>query len=263
MKKILNSFAFIVVLASCETVVDLDYKSNQSRIIIEGNITDQPGPYLVKISKSVSLTESINYPLVDNAIVVIHDDRGNIDSLIPAGSGIYRTTHLKGVEGVTYNLTVKVDDQIFTARSTMPARVPFESVKVDQISFMGDIEYNLIPIYKDPVETGNNYRFELSINEKFVNQYLMLNDEIQNGAVNTMRLEIYDDDIVFKKGDVINLTMQCVDKNVSSFYKALALMSDSGPGGGVTPDNPPNNISNDALGIFSAHTVETKTVEIP
>jgi len=38
----------------------------------------------------------------------------------------------------------------------------------------------------------------------------------------------------------------------------LALMSDSGPGGGTTPNNPPNNLSNGALGLFSAHTAELK-----
>ncbi len=92
---------------------------------------------------------------------------------------------------------------------------------------------------------------------------MVLNDEIRNGLVNTLKLEINDDDLDFKQGDLISIEMQCIDKKVSMFYTALALMNDSGPGGGTTPNNPPNNISNGALGIFSAHTVENKSTVIP
>jgi hypothetical protein len=65
-----------------------------------------------------------------------------------------------------------------------------------------------------------------------------------------------------KPGDLISIEMQCVDKKVSSFYTFLTLMG-TGPGGGTTPNNPPNNISNGSLGLFSAHTVETRSVTIP
>lgn len=108
-----------------------------------------------------------------------------------------------------------------------------------------------------------NYRFVLSVKNKLINQHLVLNDEIRNGLVNTLKLEINDDDLDFKPGDLISIEMQCIDKKVSMFYTALALMNDSGPGGGTTPNNPPNNISNGALGIFSAHTVENKSTVIP
>jgi hypothetical protein len=78
-----------------------------------------------------------------------------------------------------------------------------------------------------------------------------------------VRLELNDDDLDLKAGDLISLNMQCIDKHVSVFYTTLALMGDSGPGGGTTPNNPQNNISNGALGIFSAHTTETRTARIP
>jgi hypothetical protein len=103
----------------------------------------------------------------------------------------------------------------------------------------------------------------LWLNNKLINQQLMQNDEVRNGVVNTVRLEINDDDIEFKPADSITLQMQCIDKNVALYYRTLALIADSGPGGGTTPNNPPNNISNGALGLFSAHTVEVKSVTLP
>lgn len=263
MKNILSIIVTVLLFTACEKVIDLDYKSNQSKIVIEGNITNEAGPYLVKITRSVSLTGTGAYPTIDDAAVTISDDAGNSESLNPLGNGIYQTTNLKDVEGRTYTLTVEAEGRIYTAQSAMPQRVPFDSVKIEKVSIGGETEYNLIPIYHDPIEKGNNYRFVLSVNNKLVNQHLVLNDEVKNGLVNTLKLEINDDDLELEPGDLISIQMQCIDKTVSLFYTSLALMGDTGPGGGTTPNNPPNNISNGALGIFSVHTVETKNVVIP
>lgn len=263
MKDIISILFIALLFTSCEKVIDLDYKGNQSRIVIEGNIDNEAGPYLIKITKSIGLSESGAYPAIDNAVVTISDDSGNSETLTPQGSGVYSTTMLEGIEGRTYTLTVETEGQTYTAQSTMPQHVPFDSIKVEEVTIGGDIEYQLIPVYKDPIAKGNNYRFVLSVNNKLFNQHLIQTDEIKNGLINTLRLEIDDEDIKLKPGDSVAIKMQCIDKNVQLFYTTLALMTDSGPGGGTTPNNPPGNISNGALGIFSAHTVEMKRVEIP
>lgn len=263
MKNMLLILSLTWLLAGCEKTVELDYKSNQSRIIIEGNITNQTGPYGVKISKSLGLSETGNYPAVDGAVVTISDDAGNSETLLPESSGVYRTSVLSGVEGRTYTLTVMVENRTYTAQSTMPVRVAFDSIKVEEIIFTGEAEYNLIPVYRDPVTKGNIYRFVLSVNDRLISQHFVQNDEVKNGVVNTTRLEVNDGDLELKSGDLIGIKMQCIDKKAGLFYTTLALMGDSGPGGGTTPNNPPNNFSNGALGLFSAHTEEEKIVTIP
>ncbi|MFT3822926.1 MAG: DUF4249 family protein [Chitinophagaceae bacterium] len=253
----------LVLFTSCEKKVDLSYKDNQSRIVIEGNITNQPGPYYVKITGSVALPATGAYPTVDDAVVSISDNAGNSETLVAQGSGIYRTTALSGVQGRVYTLTVKTGGQTYTAQSTMPQRVAFDSVKIEKLTIAGDVEFNLIPVYRDPVAKGNNYRFLLSVNGKLINQHFIQNDVVKNGLVNTLRLEINDDDLKLKSGDQVDLEMQCIDEGVALFYTTLALIADSGPGGGTTPNNPPNNLSNGALGLFSAHTVEAKRTSVP
>ena len=148
-------------------------------------------------------------------------------------------------------------------QSTMPQKVLFDSIKVEKLVITGETEYNLIPIYNDPIAKGNNYRFVLSVNSKLINQHFIQNDEVKNGVVNTLRLEINDNDLKLKAGDLVAIRMQCIDKKVALYYTALALIADNGPGGGTTPNNPPGNISNGALGVFSAHTIEMKSVTIP
>jgi len=263
MKNITIIAFFSLLFAGCEKTIELDYKANQSQIIIEGNISNGPGPYFVKISKSIGLSDLGDYPTVDNAAVAISDDAGKSETLVFEGNGVYRTTSITGVEGRTYTLTVEAEGQTYTAQSTMPQQVPFDSIKVEEVELLGGTEYNIIPIYLDPIAKGNNYRFELSINGEIVKQHLIQSDEIRNGVANTLRLELNDDDLALNAGDTITLMMQCIDENVASFYTALILMEDNGPGGGTTPSNPPNNITgNGALGIFSAYTTQTKTAII-
>lgn len=260
MKNSISILFIILLFTGCEKVVELKYKDNKSQVIIEGNITNEAGPYYVKITKSISLTDTGSYPVIDNAIVTISDDIGNSEILTSSGNGIYRTNTLTGVEGRTYTLTVQAENQTYTAQSTMPQKVPFDSIKVETNIVTGETEYSLIPVYKDPLTKGNNYQFILWVNGKLINQHLVQNDVVRNGVVNSVRLEINDDDIEFKPRDLIAMKMQCIDKNAALYYTTLALIADSGPGGGTTPNNPQNNISNGALGLFSAHTVEGKSV---
>src|SRR5687767_3322151 len=228
MKNSTSIILIILLFTSCEKTVDLKYKGNQSRVIIEGNITNEPGPYFVKITKSVSLSETEDYSAINNAVVTISDDAGNSETLTPQGNGMYRTNSLAGLPGHTYMLTVNAENQTYAAQSTMPRQVPFDSIKVEQFAFGGDVESNIIPVYTDPIGKGNNYRFVLSVNNRLINQHLVQNDEVTNGLVNTVRLEIDDNILKLKTGDSITLKMQCIDKNVALYYTTLALMGDSG-----------------------------------
>jgi hypothetical protein len=264
MKNSILFFAIVLLLfTSCEKKVNLSYKGNNARVVIEGNITNEAGPYFIKITKSVNLTATETNPTIDDAVVAISDNAGNNETLTSLGKGMYRTAVLNGVEGRTYTLTVKTEGQTYTAQSTMPQQVAFDSIKIETLTVIGEVEFNIIPVYKDPIAKGNYYRFLLSVNNKLINQHFIQNDEVRNGLVNTSRLEINDEDLELKTGDTVDIKMQCIDKSVALYYTALALMADSGPGGGTTPNNPPNNLSNGALGVFSAHTVAMKRVTIP
>jgi hypothetical protein len=263
MKNVLSLAVISLAFTSCEKTIELDYKSNQSKTIIEGNITNEPGPYFVRITKSIRLTDTAEYPTIDDATVAISDNAGNSETLIPQGNGLYKTNMLTGVQGRTYNLSVNAENKTYSAESTMQQLILLDSIKVETVVMFGETEYNLIPVYHDPITKGNNYRFQLSVNNKLINQHFIQNDEIKNGVVNTLRLELNDNDLTLTSGDTISITMQCIDKNVALYYNTLVLMADSGPGGGTTPNNPPTNISNGAFGIFSAHTVQTKTIILP
>jgi hypothetical protein len=261
MKNITIIIAALFMLSSCTEVIDLKLKSNVQKVVIEGNITNQAGPYFVKITKSTELKTVGEKPTIDNADVSISDDKGNKETLKSVGGGLYQTNTLVGTEGATYTLIAKIGADTYTAKSTMPSFVALDSIKINENSFGGEKDYDFIPVYKDPVASGDIYRFLLSVNDVLMKSHFILNDLVENGLTNKQHLQNITE-TKFKTGDKIKVQMQKVDSKVGLYYTTLVLTTDSGPGGGTTPANPPSNISNGALGVFSAHTVQEKSTVI-
>ena len=129
MKQLLFLVATLFFLTSCEKEINLDLEDKSGNIVIEGNVTNQTGPYYVKVTKSVAFTEENKYPEVANAIVVISDNTGQADTLQYVADGLYRTTHLVSTPGNTYDLNVTAEGKNYTAESTMPQPVTLDSLK--------------------------------------------------------------------------------------------------------------------------------------
>ena len=69
--------AFLLILfAACEKVIVIDLKDTEPQIVIDGTVTDQPGPYTVKISKTGDKYSTSKYPAVYGAIVKIAENTG-------------------------------------------------------------------------------------------------------------------------------------------------------------------------------------------
>jgi len=47
----------IVLLTSCQKVIDVNLNDSDPHYIIEGNVTDQAGPYTVRISRSINFSD--------------------------------------------------------------------------------------------------------------------------------------------------------------------------------------------------------------
>jgi hypothetical protein len=170
---------------------------------------------------------------------------------------------LQGVTGRTYNLSVTIDGKNYTAQSTMPQLVNFDSIRLSRNIANDKEEITAIPRYTDPVQIGNGYRFKQTINGKLDPTYFVFNDNLNNGLANQRPLRSGDPDVEIVVGDRISIEMQCLSKSAYDFFYSLSQQSGNGPGGGTAPANPVNNISGNALGIFSAHTVQVRTIIVP
>jgi hypothetical protein len=249
-------------LVGCEKEIQLPLDTNQSILVIDGSITDEAGPYTIRLSKSMPITSVANYIGITNALVIVKDNTGKIDTLQHDQQGLYKTKTMKGMYGNTYFLEVVVDNKKYTASSTMPQKVGLDSLRINPFPVNNEIRYSVIPVYADPIALGNSYRFVQKINDTLDQTFHVFNDNLNNGKVNQRPLRSGTDSLEVKLKDLVSVEMHCITRPTYLYYYTINQQSGAGPGGGTTPSNPPSNIVGGALGIFSAHTVERKQIII-
>jgi hypothetical protein len=250
--------AFFVFFTSCEKVIDVDLNSSSPAIVIEGSISDQPGPHVVKISKTVNFDESNIFPAVTGALVTLSDDIGNAEVLAEVSPGVYHSTTLAGIPGRTYTLKVIDDGKEYTATSTMYLPVPIDTLTISSFGF-GNSENKIINLkFNDPAGIENFYRVIQIINGDTLSSISVDSDLLLDGELITYPVFVED----IESGDSVRMVLQSIDENVLIYLRLLNQLSGNGDQS-ASPANPPSNFSNSALGYFSAHAETSKLIVIP
>ncbi len=252
--KIAAAIGMAIILASCEKVINVDLKSATPKIVIEG-IVNNSDPAKVVISKSVSFSNTSTYPAVTGATVNISDNAGNTYTLAETVAGTYTNALLVGVPGSTYTLAVTAEGKNYTASCTMQPPVNMdtlyqETLTVTAKSIIATAEFT------DPAGFGNSYHFVETVNGKRNKTIFVVDDLFQDGGL--ISYQLFDEDLKLKAGDVVQVEMQCIDRVVFRYLRGIQDLQFNN----TVPANPDNNISNNALGYFSAHTAQKKTIVI-
>ena len=245
------AIAALVPLLSCTKVVDINLNKSNPKYVIEGNVTDQRGPYQVAITRTVNFDESNSYPPVSGALVIIADaTMGITDTLSEQRPGRYLTGRIAGASGHSYRLAVTISGATFAAVSTMPLLVRLDTIVQGTGGFSREAQ--VIPVYADPAGTANYYLFLVTKKDTAQRELSVRNDVGTDGAVASRPLRT-DAEI----GDPITVEMQCIDlPNYDYFFGLVQDLRQTT----ATPSNPTSNISGGALGYFSAHTTQRRTI---
>ncbi len=256
----------ILFISPCKEVIEIDPNISDPKIVIEGTVTDRPGPYKVLISKTADYYDQANYPAVAGAQVTISDDNGFSDQLTETSAGVYRTTLLQGIPGRTYTLTVSVDGQTYGAESTMPVALEIDSLYYN-VSEGGvrprDKEgYELICIFTDHPQVEDFGRIKVYRNNEVVDGYFVYNGRLSDG--NVIEYDRIRTDL--KLNDFVKVELLLIDEPTYEFYSTIGNASAStGSKGKIqtkTPANPKTNLSGGALGYFAAFTVRSDSLWI-
>jgi hypothetical protein len=107
--RVIYIFCFLVILLdSCIEPIELSLDSSQISLVVDGMITDQPGPYTVKVYKSTALEHSINKTVwAEGLKITIHDDQGYSEQLVEASPGNYQTNYIEGIVGHSYYIRIE------------------------------------------------------------------------------------------------------------------------------------------------------------
>jgi hypothetical protein len=250
--------ALLMALTGCQKVINLNLKDATGKYVIEGNITDLPGPYKVTISQVGKVTDNYVFNGVSQANVVVRDNAGNSETLQEMQTGIYQTATLTGVEGRTYYLSIAVGGQHFTSSSTMPARVPLDSLYTEDVFNFSKTVKTVVPVFTDPPGHGNCYRFNQTINGVLDKTLYYMNDDFTDGKKSTWHLLRPDPDSTLHLNDLVKVEMQCIDYPIYKYWYSMD-QSSLGDGSNLAA-NPVTNIMGGALGYFSAHTSQTRSI---
>jgi len=249
------------IFVSCEKVIDPKLNLSESKIVIEGNIFDQSGPYTVSITRTLNYKERNNFPPVSGAVVKIQDDFGNSEILTEASPGRYKTLTTQGIPGRTYTIDVIIDGKTYKAVSKMPPAVTIDTLRVEELVTPSKVEKYISATYSDPADPDNYYRFIEIINGIEQSNIFIDNDQLKSQQSITKALLSPPDNTEINSGDTVTVLLQAIDYNVYEYFRTLLQITNTDF---VTalPTNPLTNFGNGALGYFNACAVRSKTIVI-
>ena len=256
--KYLLAISLLCILAGCQKVIEIKLDSSETRYILTGKVTDQPGGCQVSLTQSKAFSENNQFPGIGGAKVSI-DDNGITSVLTESSAGVYTDSSLTGQPGHTYHLTVQTGSMTFTASSIMPQPVGLDSIYA-KTSALSSGQYITV-VYKDPLHVANYYHFIQYVNGRKEPSIFVSDDEFTDGITVRSQLNYNNDtndptrDI--KVGDSVGIEMICNDAAVYQFWYSLSNGA-TGAGNSASPANPVSNIAGGAIGYFSAQTVRRR-----
>lgn len=169
-KYISVSFLFLaIIVAGCQTEIDVDMPEYEPKIVIEGTI-ENGQPAIVTLSRSISYLSEINLEyllnnvMISDAEVTVTASDGETDTLAfqycPDAPMLFAfvSPSLRGKEHTRYTLSVKYDDKLYTAETTIPGTFALDSVWFDNPSeFINSDSMRVIRVLMTDNGAENNY----------------------------------------------------------------------------------------------------------
>ena len=260
---ILYSILLVSGLPSCEKVIDPRIHNSAPIIVVDGEVTNHVlTGSVVQLSYTNQVQSDNSIVPLSGATVTIQEDHGTVYSLPEVSTGVYRNLNLVGSTGKVYHLkVVTTNGIILRSTSTMPVQVNLDSLAVEDFPNFGKTVKVVTPFYKDPAGFGNNYLLSLFKNGRLIKDIFAYDDSFIDGKTVTFPLLYLREADEFKKGDLIDVVMHCTDAANYKYWFSFSQSSTGSPT--AVPDNPISNIEGNAIGIFSAHTYQKRSILIP
>ncbi len=126
----------LFILEGCKELYKPEISTDQSAIVIQGMLTNNPGELEVTITKAVPYgSDSKGIPIID-CNVTIKDDKGKIYPLTYNRHGKYTNATLYALEGETYSLNVVTadGDEFRSDNQTLPPKYKQDSIYGAKVS---------------------------------------------------------------------------------------------------------------------------------
>lgn len=198
-------FRYIVLfialtLTGCVEPFDPEIDENQANfLVIDGIITDQPGPYSVKITQSVPLQAIDSTSFISGVEIFMEEENGLKELLIEISPGIYSTTNMQGAVGKRYRISFDRSGAMYQSTwEELEAPAVIDSVYY-QLESKGtsnpEKDINGVQYYIDSrgdTDDVRNYRFEWEETWKIGVTYRALQDYLGDDKTQFAEMPLYD-----------------------------------------------------------------------
>jgi hypothetical protein len=287
-----------LALTRCVEPTDLKLDTNLNLLVVDGLITNNPGPYTVKLTMTAAYNRTVEgmNAGVKGAKVWISDDAGEQEQLQETEPGVYttRATGIRGTVGRTYTLDIEIPNgkKYRSQPELLQAMAPIDSIYSEFVDASTGKEEGFY-VYlntNDPGNATNYYRWHYTnySYRKFCNSpeepqrqcctpcwdifpckncFILASDALANGKTITKLLTIvpYSLSIIY----YLDVEQYSLSKNAYEFWKQMGAQSRSA-GTSFDPAPAPlkgnmfnvNDQKEEVLGFFGASAYQLKGIGV-
>lgn len=271
MKYIIPFTLIAMVILACEETTVIDVDQSESRLVIEGLITNQTGQQFVSVSRTIDFYAPGFNPGVSDATVTVSDDLGGIYPFteLEDNPGRYvPVTPFVGIVGRTYSLEVDALGQTYTAQEAMLSVTSIDSLtstlNEEERSDPEDAGrfYEVFMYTKEPQDEENFYLFKFYRNGHEQNE----NGEdisVTNDVGVAEDIEGIELPVFYAINDTATVEIYSLTRTSYIYWSDVAnlVFSDGGIFSPL-PANPRSNIQGGALGVFQVSAVALETLVV-
>lgn len=262
------------MFTSCREKIELTLDSTYTRLVVEGSITDEAKAHTVMLSLTTDYFYGDAPPVVTGALVEISDGTQTfiLDETEP---GIYQTdSTVRGVQGREYTLIISGVDinndgkpEIYTATDLLKPVMILDSIVIEeQKPVTTPPQYKVSGWGQEPPTPDDCYQWVYYINGTLITDTLsktiFVDDTYVNGSYIpglTMFMNVH-----ANTGDTITVETRSLTRQFYNFIVTVMLETVWNQGGTAGPPaNIKGNLSNGALGYFSAYGVSRTSAIVP
>lgn len=263
-------------LSACEDVIDVDIPEGQSLLVVEGGVTDQPGPYVVRLSRTIPYFTEQGLPPVPGAVLTLTDNEGQRETLREQTPGTYVTSTFRGNIGHQYTLRIQAEGEEYQAETEIRRTPPIDSIRAEYRAATQLDKAGYYVLYYGPElrGLGDYYRFKVIRNGRLLNRpsdLFVRSDELVDGNyIGAFELNNNQgEEETFELGDSIRVEMNSVPRDYFFYLNEIVTQLNNTGLFAAPPANVRTNVRNvnpqsarKAVGYFSGYTVRQDSLVI-
>jgi len=247
--------SFILSGFACQELVELPLEEEQTRVVIEGLISNKEGRQYISVARTLNYYETGKLPPITDATVHILDSADNIieQFLYNAEDSVYESaTNFTGEIGKQYKVQVEVADEFYEATGEIIA-----NAQLDSVYYLSDEQ--LEALGQNPFGDGFFIFVDGSLPSTEIQYFLLettVNDTLRNDrgdlSNSILSSEFFGSEFQFllvpglvEAQDSVHLELFTLTEDVYQYYiEFVNLLFNDGGVFSPPPVNPESNISN-------------------